>query len=111
LLYWHNDCLVSIELELEKEKLMYLELHDGEEGNSLSASIKAIDFDYQAEQWVKETHSDPQSADVIKWILYDRTGIRCVWERPHGSSSIPDITQRSGRFIGEWKAGPVEVAI
>ncbi|MBT6691084.1 hypothetical protein HOB10_01980 [Candidatus Parcubacteria bacterium] len=90
---------------------MYLELHDNEEGNTLTAKVNNIDYDYQAEQWVLETHDDLTAADVIKWILYDDQGVRCVWERPVGSGELPDITQRSGRFVGEWEKGSTEVAI
>lgn len=90
---------------------MYLELHDGEEGNSLAAKIRNIDYDYQAEQWVQDTYKDSRATNVIKWVLYDEVGIRCVWERPNGDSSMPDITQRSRRFTGEWMKGPNEITI
>ena len=90
---------------------MYLELHDTEEGNTLFARVKEIDYDYQAEQWVQDTYADPSTTTVVKWILYDSVGIRCVWERPEGSASMPNITQRSSRFTGKWEKGPVEVAI
>ncbi|MEK7447608.1 MAG: hypothetical protein AAB632_02340 [Patescibacteria group bacterium] len=87
---------------------MHLELHDNEEGNTLNGGVKDIDYDYQAEEWVRLTIDQPE---IIKWILYDGSGIRCVWERPEGSTSMPDITQRSERFTGTWEKGPVEVSI
>jgi hypothetical protein len=87
---------------------MILELHDNETGNTLFARAKNIDYDYQAEQWVQDTTNQPT---VIKWILIDDEGTRCVWERPVGSTDFPDITQRSARFAGEWQHGPAEVAI
>jgi len=112
---------------------MQLELHDGEEGNTLFARIKNIDFDYAAEAWVLDTAGDPSANPVIKWILSDEQGVRCVWERPGvtpgtpvsaddptacrscerpaGDSGIPVITQRSPRYRGEWEHGPNEVAI
>lgn len=90
---------------------MRLELHDSEEGNTLSARVNNIDYDYQAEQWVMETHDDLTAIDVVKWELHDDQGIRCVWERPIGSGDLPEITQRSERFVGEWEKGPNEVAI
>lgn len=90
---------------------MHLELHDDEAGNTLVARINSIDYDYQAEQWVQDTHNDPKATNVIKWILYDGAGIRCVWERPKGSPAMPDITQRSVRFTGTWEKGPNEIAI
>jgi chaperone required for assembly of F1-ATPase len=46
---------------------MYLELHDNEVGNSLSAQINNIDYDYQAEQWVQETYNNPDvKCQIIK---------------------------------------------
>jgi len=90
---------------------MYLELHSGEEGNSLTAKIKYINYDYEAEEWVQDTHNDDRAANVIKWVLCDEIGVRCVWERPNGASSMPDIAQRSSRFTGEWVKGPNEVII
>lgn len=87
---------------------MILELHDSEEGDTLDARIPHLDYDYQAEQWVWDTRS---SEGVVKWILLDEQGVRCVWERPQGSMEMPNITQRSQRFQGEWERGPAEVAI
>ncbi len=91
------------------EQTMTLELHDNEAGKTLRAKIFRLDFDYQAEQWVQDTSRD--DPEVIKWILIDDDGTRCVWERPVGSTDFPEITQRSARFTGEWKRGPAEVAI
>ncbi|MCX6779355.1 MAG: hypothetical protein NTU97_03940 [Candidatus Magasanikbacteria bacterium] len=90
---------------------MHLELHDDEVGNTLCARVRRIDYDYQAEMWVRDTYNSPNAAKVIKWILFDEEGVRCVWERPLGSLAIPDITQRSSRFTGEWEKGPNEVVI
>ncbi len=87
---------------------MILELHDSEVGNTLTARAKDIDYDYQAEQWVQDTHDHP---DAVKWVLLDDQGVRCVWERPQGSKEMPNITQRSARFRGAWEKGPLEVAI
>ncbi|MFA6437252.1 MAG: hypothetical protein WC242_03745 [Candidatus Paceibacterota bacterium] len=90
---------------------MYLELHDNEKGNTLCARVKDIEYDYVAEQWVIDTHNDASATKVVKWILYDDIGIRCVWERPEGDESMPSITQRSARFTGKWEKGPAEVSI
>lgn len=90
---------------------MYLELHDNEEGNTLCARIRGIEYDYVAEQWVTDTHDDANATNVVKWILYDDAGIRCVWERPLGNKSMPSITQRSSRFTGKWEKGPAEISI
>lgn len=37
---------------------MLLEVHDTEVGNSHTASVKNIDYDYMAEQWVQDIVSD-----------------------------------------------------
>lgn len=37
---------------------MYLEMHDNETRNSLTAGVGNIDFEYQAEEWIKETVDD-----------------------------------------------------
>ena len=87
---------------------MTLELHDNETGNTLRGCIRNIDYDYQAEQWVKDTHDD---LDVVQWILNDDVGIRCVWSRDVGSNQLPNISKRSSRFQGTWQKGPQEVAI
>ena len=87
---------------------MQLELHDNETGNTLVAKARNIDYDYQAEQWVQDTVGH---AKIIKWILIDHIGTRCVWERPEGDTGFPSITQRSARFEGEWERGPNEVLI
>lgn len=90
---------------------MYLELHDNEEGNTLFARINNLDYAYQAEQWVQETSVDNGHEVVIKWILFDRLGPVCVWERSVGSTEMPSITQRAERFTGTWEKGPKEVVL
>lgn len=87
---------------------MMLELHDSEVGNTLNGRVKDLDYDYQAEQWVQDTRG---KGDIVKWVLLDHYGVRCVWERPQGSLEMPSITKRSKRFQGEWEKGPSEVAI
>ena len=87
---------------------MKLEFHDSEVGNTLTGAVSGIDYDYQAEQWVQDTRDRD---DIVKWILRDNQGVRCVWERPQGNKEMPSITQRSARFSGKWEKGPSEVAI
>ena len=88
---------------------MILELHDNVAGNTLLGRIKEIDYDYQAEMWVQETAERPV---IVKWVLVDFTGTRCVWERPADKpNEMPEITGRSARFTGEWKRGPTETVI
>jgi hypothetical protein len=67
---------------------MYLEMHDNETGNSLSAGVDNIDFEYQAEEWIKETVDD---ADIIRWELKDQKGGKTItkWERSPGSTEFP----------------------
>lgn len=90
---------------------MILELHDSETEGTLVARVSDIDYDYQAEEWVQQSHSFPEARRVTKWVLSDEEGVRCVWERDVGSTEIPTIMQRSGRFTGTWERGPSEVII
>ena len=88
---------------------MILELHDNEKGKTLVARVKNIDFDYQAEQWVQDTKD---KRNVIKWVLLDDIGIRCIWERGVGETNkMPDLTHYSPRFVGEWQKSPTAVMI
>ncbi|HEY9584582.1 MAG TPA: hypothetical protein VJI33_03335 [Candidatus Paceibacterota bacterium] len=91
---------------------MTLELHDAENGNSLVARVSRLDYDYQAEIWVDDTATRNLAySSVIKWVLIDELGVRCVWERPQPGNNVPDITERSSRFEGVWERGPNEVSI
>jgi hypothetical protein len=90
---------------------MQLELHDAEAGNTLKGTVSRLDLDYQAEQWVQDLASDRRHNDIIKWVLKDGQGVRAVWERPVGDTGMPEITQRSPRFQGQWERGAKEVAI
>lgn len=67
---------------------MYLELHDNEKDDSLVAGIKNLDYEYQAEEWIKETMDNDL---VIRWELKDQKGgtIITKWERPEGSIEYP----------------------
>lgn len=67
---------------------MYLELHDNEKDDSLVAGIKNLDYEYQAEEWIKETMDN---ALVIRWELKDQKSgtIITKWERPEGSIGYP----------------------
>jgi hypothetical protein len=85
-----------------------LELHDSDTHNSLSGRVPKIDYDYQAEMFVHDSYLKP---DIVRWELHDSHGLRCVWERPVGSTEMPVITKRSPRFAGEWHKSPNEVTI
>ena len=69
---------------------MFLEIHDNEKENSLSAGVKDIDFLYQAEEWIKETLKDP---NIIRWELKNEKGgerIIAKWEREYGLLTFPE---------------------
>lgn len=83
---------------------MWMELHDNETGNTLNSGIgsaekPAIDYDYQAEQWVIDTHDN---IEIVKWILFDGQGQRCVWEREPGDKRLPVISFKADRYQGEY---------
>lgn len=88
---------------------MTLEFHDNETGNTLCAVARNLDYDYQAEQHVQD--SSRERPFLVKWVLSDDQGTRCVWERPEGNTGFPNITRRSPRFRGKWEKGPAEVSI
>ena len=83
---------------------MYLEIHDAELESPLGtfcAEIGNIDYAYQAEQWVIDTHKDHPEA--VLWLLFlgdkpekrsrDDVGVRFltqVWERQPGSTEMPE---------------------
>ncbi|MFZ2626505.1 MAG: hypothetical protein WAX81_02365 [Candidatus Moraniibacteriota bacterium] len=82
------------------------------QGTITRGTIKDLDYDYQAEQWVLETHHDTRVAEPItEWVLYDEIGIRCAWKLSDDKNNFPVITQRSSRFTGTWEKGPNEVSI
>lgn len=86
---------------------MKLELHDAEVANSLVAGVRDIDYDYQAEQWVLDTQDH---STVVRWVLIDDVGERCVWERASDDTGSPRITRRSERFAGQWQDEPAQAA-
>ena len=88
---------------------MELELHVAGDGNTLTAGVRDIDYDYQAEQWVLDTYGDPKARKVVRWVLIDDAGERCVWERKDGDPGCPRITIRSERFTSQWADDPVAV--
>ena len=86
---------------------MILEIHDTEEGNTLSGRVNNIDYDYVAEQWVQDIYTDEingrhSGPPLAKFILLDDDGQRAVWIiTPDGVQ----LTERSDRFTGEWQQG------
>lgn len=67
-------------------------MHDNETGNSLFAEVKDLDFEYQAEEWIKETMDN---FSIIRWELKDKKeGTTIIkWERPEGSVGYPKKTR------------------
>jgi len=90
---------------------MKVAMHDNEVDNSLVTKPRFVGSDSEAEWYVRTMAVDDRAANVIKWILTDRRGVVCVWERLVGSTALPEITQRSARYTGKWGQGPSEVAI
>ena len=91
---------------------MYLEAYCTEDGKIVNKPINGISEDFQAEGWVSYMHYDPRvTDDFFKWVLCDEKGIRCVWEYRKGIDEMPNVTQRSNRFTGNWEKGPDEIAI
>lgn len=83
---------------------MILEAYDNEKGKPFVACVK-IDYDYQAEEWVREICE--KNPEVVKLILVDSDGVRCIWEREEGYVLLPDIIHKTERYTGEYgKYGP-----
>lgn len=85
---------------------MLLEIHDSEVGNSHVASVKNIDYDYMAEQWVQDAIGDeaarpqPSKFPLREFILKDDQGIRATWQI-HENLDV-ELVHKSERFTGEW---------
>lgn len=58
---------------------MYIEFHDSEEGNTLVAKIKNLDYEYQAEQWVIDAKSEI-GFDIVECRLFTDAG-NLIWSR------------------------------
>ena len=92
---------------------MYMEIHDNELDDpqgTLCADIGTIDYDYQAEQWVIDTHEDHPKA--ILWLLFsgdkpeDRVGrdegcriLTKAWERQPEDTGMP----KQLMMIEDWE--------
>lgn len=82
---------------------MILEIHDTETGNTLNGRVNAIDYDYQAEQWVQELA--PTQDHCVRYILIDEWGEKAVWEKPGVGARSVQLVRRSDRFTGHWQMG------
>lgn len=84
---------------------MILEIHDSEEGNSHAGSVKNLDYDYQAEQWVQDIMQDevngkPKKFPLKSFKLMDGYGVRATWDVVENFGV--KLTNRSERFTGKW---------
>jgi hypothetical protein len=79
------------------QKPMLLMLFDSGERDALFAALP-IESDYDAEGYVLMSRIDPRNVGVVRWVLFDANGVRCVWQRPSGSYAHPTITYRSCRY-------------
>ena len=67
---------------------MRLEVHDDEAGNTHAATVKNIDYDYMAEQWVQDLTTDeanlatPLAHSLARMVLLDDAGIRAEMHHP-----------------------------
>lgn len=88
---------------------MNLEFFDKDE--SPTGRINDIGFDYQAEEWVRQTAQDDPEKDIHIWVLSDDKGKSCKWQRVDDHEELPQIVERSERFLGKWETGSQEVRI
>jgi hypothetical protein len=88
---------------------MRLYVLDDETEKPLVCRTGPLDYDYQAEQWVKdfaEGREGGTGRPLISFILLDDSGIRCVWTRSVEDAvakKLPEITKVATRFSGEWQ--------
>jgi len=87
---------------------MRLYILDDETENPLVCRTGLLDYDYQAEAWVRDFAEGRQGdtgRPLISFILCDTNGIRCVWTRSvddAAAEKLPTITKVARRFTGEW---------
>lgn len=84
---------------------MILEIHDSEEGKSHAGSVKSLDYDYQAEQWVQDIMQDevnlsPRQFPLKTFKLVDSFGVRATWEVVDNFGV--KLTSKADRFTGKW---------
>jgi hypothetical protein len=79
---------------------MILEFHDAEEGNTLSGRVE-VDYDYQAEEWVKQEGFQDEKGIVRIVLKADDGTERAVWELSQDKNAVVKV---SG-VHGDWKIG------
>ncbi len=79
---------------------MILEFHDAETGNTLAGRVE-IDYDYQAEEWVKQEGFHDEKG-IVRFVLKADDGTeRAVWELSQDKNAVVKV---SGAH-GDWKIG------
>ncbi len=72
-------------------------------GDSRTISVKGIESDSQAEEWVVKTAKHFQIGEqATMWTLTDGFGPRCIWSRQENSCHLPEVIGRSERYDGTW---------
>ncbi len=92
---------------------MRLEVHDTEPGNTLTATVNHLDYDYMAEQWVQDIMKDESRGEkhskhpLDKFVLIDDFGVRATWKVSNNDKGEPEVSlvEKSDRFTGQWQMG------
>ena len=90
---------------------MRLEVHDTEPGNTLTATVNHLDYDYMAEQWVQDIMKDESRGErhskfpLDRFVLIDHLGVRAVWKVSLNEQNEPEVSlvEKSDRFTGQWR--------
>ena len=87
---------------------MILEFHDSETGNTLAGRVP-VDYDYQAEEWVKDAGFAHENE--VRFVLKNDDGsVRAVWEKNEAATEIT-LTECNefacNAFGGDWQKGTV----
>ena len=77
---------------------MIIELHDVD---GLVGEIFNIEYDYQAEEWVKDAADREAKGTVKRMLVRDEDGVRAEWTREAFGFRL---TTRSERYEGQWQA-------
>ncbi len=85
---------------------MQLDLYDA---TGLVASKVVVDNDHEAVVRVLRAFAGPGDTHLVRAVLRDAFGQRCIWERKPSEAGAPKITERSDRFKGVWQDGGTAV--
>ena len=78
---------------------MFLEVHDTEVGNSHLASVKNIDYDYMAEQWVQDFMNDEAKRQRTKFLNVHAANVEQFNKAEDGDN--PKCVSILGTFLCE----------